>query len=77
MYAKFQGLNDPRVPQPASTQLGLTGGNIYTPLTPYSYTGWVPAEQRQGSTSTSISSLRPVWKRSTTLRKRTVRRQLR
>ena len=41
MYAKFQGLNDPRVPQPAATQLGLTGGNIYTPLTPYMYTGWV------------------------------------
>ncbi len=42
MYVKFQGLNDPRVPQPASTQLGLTGGSIYTPLTPYMYTGWVP-----------------------------------
>ena len=41
LYAKFQGLNDPRVPQPASTQLGLTGGSIYTPLTPYMYTGWV------------------------------------
>ena len=41
MYTKFQGLNDPRVPQPATTQLGLTGGNIYTPLTPYMYTGWV------------------------------------
>jgi hypothetical protein len=43
MYVKFQGLNDPRVPQPASTQLGLTGGSIYTPLTPYMYTGWVPS----------------------------------
>jgi starch-binding outer membrane protein, SusD/RagB family len=41
MYARFQGLNDPRVPQPATTQLGLTGGSIYTPLTPYMYTGWV------------------------------------
>jgi starch-binding outer membrane protein, SusD/RagB family len=41
MSARFQGLNDPRVPQPASTQLGLTGGAIYTPLTPYMYTGWV------------------------------------
>jgi hypothetical protein len=41
MYKTFQGLNDPRVPQPATTQLGLTGGNIYTPLTPYMYTGWV------------------------------------
>ncbi|HJP84930.1 MAG TPA: hypothetical protein VJ852_03020 [Gemmatimonadaceae bacterium] len=41
MFSRFQGLNDPRVPQPASTQLGLTGGNIYTPLTPYMYTGWV------------------------------------
>ncbi|MFL5488792.1 MAG: hypothetical protein ACJ8AJ_09950 [Gemmatimonadaceae bacterium] len=41
MYTKFLGLNDPRVPQPASTQLGLTGGSIYTPLTPYMYTGWV------------------------------------
>ena len=41
MYSKFQGLNDPRVPQPASPQLGLTGGSIYTPLTPYMYTGWV------------------------------------
>ncbi|MEO8580484.1 MAG: hypothetical protein ABI469_09555 [Gemmatimonadales bacterium] len=41
MFAKFQGLNDPRDPQPASTQLGLTGGSIYTPLTPYMYTGWV------------------------------------
>ena len=43
MFTKFQGLNDPRVPQPASTQLGLTGGSIYTPLTPYMYTGWVPS----------------------------------
>jgi hypothetical protein len=43
MYTKFLGLNDPRVPQPASTQLGLTGGSIYTPLTPYMYTGWVPS----------------------------------
>ncbi len=43
MYVKFQGLNDPRVPQPAATQLGLTGGSIYTPLTPYMYTGWVPS----------------------------------
>ncbi|MDQ6769964.1 MAG: hypothetical protein M3Z54_08255 [Gemmatimonadota bacterium] len=42
MYVRFQGLNDPRVPQPPSTQLGLTGGSIYTPLTPYMYTGWVP-----------------------------------
>jgi hypothetical protein len=41
MFARFQGLNDPRVPQPATTQLGLTGGSIYTPLTPYMYTGWV------------------------------------
>ncbi|HEX9310080.1 MAG TPA: hypothetical protein VF887_04660 [Gemmatimonadaceae bacterium] len=41
MYTKFLGLADPRVPQPASTQLGLTGGSIYTPLTPYMYTGWV------------------------------------
>ncbi len=41
MYTKFLGLNDPRVPQPASSQLGLTGGSIYTPLTPYMYTGWV------------------------------------
>jgi len=29
------------VPQPTSTQLGLTGGSIYTPLTPYMYTEWV------------------------------------
>jgi hypothetical protein len=43
MYTKFLGLSDPRVPQPASTQLGLTGGSIYTPLTPYMYTGWVPS----------------------------------
>jgi starch-binding outer membrane protein, SusD/RagB family len=42
MSKRFQGLNDPRVPQPASTQLGLTGGSIYTPLTGYMYTGWVP-----------------------------------
>jgi hypothetical protein len=41
MGPHFLGLNDPRVPQPASTQLGLTGGAIYTPLTPYMYTGWV------------------------------------
>jgi hypothetical protein len=41
MGTHFLGLNDPRVPQPASTQLGLTGGAIYTPLTPYMYTGWV------------------------------------
>ncbi|MGH7602689.1 MAG: hypothetical protein ACRENK_01685 [Gemmatimonadaceae bacterium] len=41
MYPKFLGLNDPRVPQPASSQLGLTGGSIYTPLTPFMYTGWV------------------------------------
>jgi starch-binding outer membrane protein, SusD/RagB family len=41
MYTRFLGLNDPRVPQPASSQLGLTGGTIYTPLTPYMYTGWV------------------------------------
>jgi hypothetical protein len=41
MFTKFQGLSDPRVPQPATTQLGLTGGNIYTPLTPFMYTGWV------------------------------------
>ena len=45
MYARFLGLNDPRVPQPASTQLGLTGGSIYTPLTPYMYTGWVATGQ--------------------------------
>jgi hypothetical protein len=41
MGPKFLGLNDPRVPQPASSQLGLTGGSIFTPLTPYMYTGWV------------------------------------
>ena len=29
------------MPQPTSTQLGLTGGSIYTPLTPYMYTEWV------------------------------------
>src|SRR5438552_6225369 len=51
MYVKFQGLNDPRVPQPAATQLGLTGGSIYTPLTPYMYTGWVPS----GSASPRIA----------------------
>jgi hypothetical protein len=45
MYTRFLGLNDPRVPQPASTQLGLTGGAIYTPLTPYMYTGWVATGQ--------------------------------
>ncbi len=45
MYTRFLGLNDPRVPQPASTQLGLTGGSIYTPLTPYMYTGWVATGQ--------------------------------
>ena len=28
------------MPQPASTQLGLTGGSIYTPLTPYMYSEW-------------------------------------
>ncbi|HEY2854441.1 MAG TPA: hypothetical protein VGJ18_16415 [Gemmatimonadaceae bacterium] len=41
MAPPFLGLNDPRVPQPASTQLGLTGGSIYTPLTPYMYSEWV------------------------------------
>ena len=41
MGPAFLGLNDPRVPQPASSQLGLTGGSIYTPLTPYMYTEWV------------------------------------
>ena len=41
MAPAFLGLNDPRVPQPASTQLGLTGGSIYTPLTPYMYSEWV------------------------------------
>jgi DNA uptake protein ComE-like DNA-binding protein len=41
MFSRFQGLSDPRVPQPAATQLGLTGGSIYTPLTPFMYTGWV------------------------------------
>ena len=41
MAPPFLGLNDLRVPQPASTQLGLTGGSIYTPLTPYMYTEWV------------------------------------
>ncbi|HEY7234292.1 MAG TPA: hypothetical protein VH539_09105 [Gemmatimonadaceae bacterium] len=41
MAPAFLGLNDPRVPQPALTQLGLTGGSIYTPLTPYMYTEWV------------------------------------
>ncbi|MFN2637955.1 MAG: hypothetical protein ABR585_13095 [Gemmatimonadaceae bacterium] len=43
MGPRFLGLNDPRVPQPASSQAGLTGGSIYTPLTPYMYTGWVPS----------------------------------
>lgn len=41
MTQRFQGLNDPRVAQPATTQLGLTGSAIYTPFTPYMYTGWV------------------------------------
>lgn len=41
MGPAFLGLNDPRVPQPASSQLGLTGGSIYTPLTPYMYSEWV------------------------------------
>jgi hypothetical protein len=41
MAPAFLGLADPRVPQPASTQLGLTGGSIYTPLTPYMYSEWV------------------------------------
>ncbi|MGH7651362.1 MAG: hypothetical protein ACREMS_05915 [Gemmatimonadaceae bacterium] len=47
MYPKFLGLNDPRVPQPASSQLGLTGGSIFTPLTPYMYTGWVASGTAQ------------------------------
>lgn len=41
MGKHFLGISDPRVPQPSATQLGLTGGAIYTPLTPYMYTGWV------------------------------------
>ena len=40
MAPAFLGLNDRRVPQPASTQLGLTGGSIYTPFTPYMYSEW-------------------------------------
>ncbi|HEX6597724.1 MAG TPA: hypothetical protein VF034_00250 [Gemmatimonadaceae bacterium] len=47
MGPHFLGLNDPRVPQPASTQLGLTGGAIYTPLTPYMFTGWVASGPAQ------------------------------
>jgi hypothetical protein len=43
MAPRFLGLSDPRVPQPATTQLGLTGSAMYTPLTPYMYTGWVPS----------------------------------
>ncbi|HUQ98315.1 MAG TPA: hypothetical protein VM166_02610 [Gemmatimonadaceae bacterium] len=43
MFSRFLGLNDPRVPQPAASQLGLTGGSIFTPLTPYNFTGWVPS----------------------------------
>ena len=41
MAPAFQGLSDPRVPQPAASRAGLNSNPIWVPFRPEQYSGWV------------------------------------
>ena len=43
MSPAFQGLNDPRIPQPSASRPSLAAHPIFPPLKPSQYSGWAPA----------------------------------
>jgi len=47
MTPVFQGLSDPRVPQPATSRAGLNSNPIWVPLRPSQYSGWLATTPNQ------------------------------
>ena len=47
MTPAFQGLNDPRAPQPAAARVGLNSNPIWVPFRPSQYSGWVATTPTQ------------------------------
>jgi hypothetical protein len=47
MTPAFQGLNDPRLPQPATSRAGLNSNPIWVPFKPSQYSGWLPTGPAQ------------------------------
>ena len=47
MHTVFQGLGDPRAPQPSAARRSLSGNLIYPPLRPSMYSGWSGASPPQ------------------------------
>ena len=47
MAPAFQGLADPRVPQPTASRPGLNSNPIWVPLRPEMYSGWLPTGAAQ------------------------------
>jgi len=43
MSPAYQGLNDPRIPQPTASRPSLSFHQIFPPLKPSQYAGWAPA----------------------------------
>jgi len=47
MTPVFQGLNDPRLPQPTASRAGLNSNPIWVPFRPSQYSGWVATNPQQ------------------------------
>jgi starch-binding outer membrane protein, SusD/RagB family len=47
MTPAFQGLSDPRVPQPTTSRAGLNSNPIWVPLRPSQYSGWLATNPTQ------------------------------
>src|SRR5262245_14665709 len=47
MTPAFQGLNDPRLPQPTASRAGLNSNPIWVPFRPSQYSGWLPTGPAQ------------------------------
>src|SRR5262245_46219359 len=47
MTPAFQGLNDPRTPQPAAARAGLNSNPIWVPFRPSQFSGWVATNPTQ------------------------------
>src|SRR6185369_10576739 len=47
MTPVFQGLNDPRLPQPTASRAGLNSNPIWVPFKPSQYSGWLPTGPAQ------------------------------
>jgi len=47
MTPAFQGLNDPRLPQPTASRAGLNSNPIWVPFRPSQYSGWVATNPTQ------------------------------